>query len=102
MAASVATRLDDRRHSSVTFSSMTFIERPGMFQVTTAMPSASVSIVKFWNVIRVSVVSLILVLPGGRREITWDKVCRPCACSARRIVADDPQIHIGIFGALVL
>ena len=64
MAASVATRSAIAASSSMTFSSMTFIERLGMFQVTSAMPSASVSMVKFWNVIRVSVVSLILVLPG--------------------------------------
>ena len=83
MAASVATCSTIAASSSMTFSSMTFIERPGMFQVTSAMPSASVSKVKFWNVIRVSVVSLILVLPGRGQQITWDKVRRPCACSGR-------------------
>ena len=46
-AASVATCSMMAASSVITVWSMTFIERPGMFQVTSAMPSASVSRVKF-------------------------------------------------------
>ena len=46
MAASLATFSTIASSSSITFASMTFIERPGMFQVTSAMPSASTSKVK--------------------------------------------------------
>ena len=80
MAASVATRSAIAASSSVTFSSMTFIERPGMFQVTSAMPSASISKVKFWKVIRVSRRRLISSRPCGQ-QITMNRACRPYACS---------------------
>jgi hypothetical protein len=47
MAASLATFSTIWPSSSVTDASITFIERPGMSQVTSAMPSASISKVKF-------------------------------------------------------
>ncbi len=47
MAASPATRSTIACSSSITETSSTFIDRPGMFQVTSAMPSPSVSNVKF-------------------------------------------------------
>ena len=43
IAASAATALDDAASSSITSGVMTFIERPGMSQVASAMPSASMS-----------------------------------------------------------
>ena len=47
MAASAATFSTMPPSSSITSMSMTFIERPAMSQVTSAMPSASTSNLKF-------------------------------------------------------
>ncbi len=47
MAASAATFSTMAESSSMTLASITFIERPGMSQVTSAMPSASTSRLKF-------------------------------------------------------
>src|ERR1700693_1454192 len=46
MAASFATLSTIEESSSTTFASITFIERPGISQVTSAMPSASTSNLK--------------------------------------------------------
>jgi hypothetical protein len=46
MASSPATLSTILSNSSITSSVKTFIERPGMSQVTSAMPSASVSSLK--------------------------------------------------------
>src|SRR5262249_54406410 len=47
MAASVATLSTSAPSSSITLELMTFIERPGISQVTSAIPSASTSVLKF-------------------------------------------------------
>src|ERR1700687_885842 len=53
-------------NSKIVVSSSTFIERPGMFHVTSAMPSASVSTLKFLKAIGRSLsVSIILRWPRG-------------------------------------
>jgi hypothetical protein len=46
IAASLATSSTMALSSSMTFKSITFIERPGLSQVTSAMPSESVAILK--------------------------------------------------------
>ena len=46
MAASPATLSTMSASSSITFMSITFMERPGASQVTSAMPSASVASLK--------------------------------------------------------
>src|SRR5579863_2363522 len=104
MAASVVTLSTIDESSWPTLASMTVIERPGMFQVTSAMPSASMSRVKFCKVIFSS-------LYRHPRPF----VCQAPKDNALRIrfpvlvritlaffVGDRHQIDIGIFGALVL
>jgi hypothetical protein len=46
MAASAATCSTIAESSSITLRSMTFIDRPGLSQVTSAMPSPSISSLK--------------------------------------------------------
>ena len=100
MAASVATCSTMAASSSITFASMTFIERPGMFQVTSAMPSASISKLKFWYVMFESPRHIsVRLAPAGEGELfrIWCAVL--VGVPPAVFVTNHNQIDIGIFGA---
>src|SRR5215813_4122883 len=89
IAVSVATLSTIAENSSIIFMSIRFIERPGMSQVTSAMPSASTSTLKF----SYDMLGLPLGL-GGIGLAGFVREAHP------RGIADHHQVDVGIMRAL--
>src|SRR5262245_20415245 len=89
IAASVATLSTIAENSSIIFMSIRFIERPGMSQVMSAMPSASTSTLKFSYDM--------LGLPLGLGGIGLAGFVREAHSGG---VADHHQVDVGIMRAL--
>src|SRR4030088_1310329 len=91
MAGSAATCSTMAESSSITLRSMTFIERPGLSQVMSAMPSPSISSLKCWKVIG---------------ESSPCRLCYPAFAERRKICRSSLRARVGFAGfahiALVL
>src|SRR5262249_32760662 len=97
-APSLATFSTIAASSAVTSASMTFIERPAMFQVTSAMPSWSTSKVKLLSAIDLSLRSV--VTPGPSNESSV-RLARLVQIARARGVALDLHVDVRIERTLV-